>query len=499
MTGYVRQATADISAGEVVRANPLNLEFNAIQTAFNAANGHAHDGSIGGGPRINLTTSVTGVLPVANGGTGSGTAAGARTNLGLAIGTDVQGFHARLQYIVNTVAPGFFAITSLGAMVNREIVGTNAEIQVLGGLGGNAGGCIISLPTALNFIGKTINGGTYTSVSSITTTDLTVNANFQAFNVLANGGIFYTLTANAVYAANNGTIFFRPVNPNSASHQATLSNLGVFTAETFSGPLPASDLTGTISDATHGSRAGGSLHADATASTSGFMPSTDKAKADNGGFAPTGAIMAFASQNARTGWVYCNGQEILRTGVNADLFTDIGTTWGPGNGINTFNVPDFRGVFLRGYDNGRGLDAGRVFAQFQSFGMQSHTHTASSGSAGTHSHGGTTSGVGNHQHLGGTTDVQGTHTHNTTMWARGDAGSQQNGTWAVGGNSAQTNQNVDAAGSHGHNVNLPGDGAHSHTIATDSQGAHTHTVTVGAAGIAETRPSNYAINYFIKL
>lgn len=32
---------------------------------------------------INLATQVTGTLPVANGGTGSGTAAGARTNLGL--------------------------------------------------------------------------------------------------------------------------------------------------------------------------------------------------------------------------------------------------------------------------------------------------------------------------------------------------------------------------------------------------------------------------------
>lgn len=68
--GYVRQSTADIIAGEVVEAAPLNAEFNQIQSAFNLSSGHSHDGTTGEGPKISLTTSTTGILPVAQGGIG---------------------------------------------------------------------------------------------------------------------------------------------------------------------------------------------------------------------------------------------------------------------------------------------------------------------------------------------------------------------------------------------------------------------------------------------
>lgn len=70
MAGYVRQSVADIQNGEEVLATPLNNEFNALRDAFNGATGHEHDGSTGNGPKIDLTTSVSGVLPVANGGSG---------------------------------------------------------------------------------------------------------------------------------------------------------------------------------------------------------------------------------------------------------------------------------------------------------------------------------------------------------------------------------------------------------------------------------------------
>lgn len=45
MTGYVRQSAADIVPTGVVRAAPINNEYNALRDAFNVAGGHKHDGT----------------------------------------------------------------------------------------------------------------------------------------------------------------------------------------------------------------------------------------------------------------------------------------------------------------------------------------------------------------------------------------------------------------------------------------------------------------------
>lgn len=66
--GYVRQSVADIINGENITAPPLNAEFNTLEYAFDGVTGHTHDGSVGGGPKINLTTAISGHLPAINGG-----------------------------------------------------------------------------------------------------------------------------------------------------------------------------------------------------------------------------------------------------------------------------------------------------------------------------------------------------------------------------------------------------------------------------------------------
>ena len=69
MAGYTRQSLASIINGANITAPPLNAEFNTLADAFGAS-GHSHDGSAGNAPQIDLTTSVTGILPQENGGLG---------------------------------------------------------------------------------------------------------------------------------------------------------------------------------------------------------------------------------------------------------------------------------------------------------------------------------------------------------------------------------------------------------------------------------------------
>lgn len=58
--GYVRQSAADIQAGEVVKAAPINAELNQLQLAFSEASGHTHDGTTGGGAFVPLLSDADG-------------------------------------------------------------------------------------------------------------------------------------------------------------------------------------------------------------------------------------------------------------------------------------------------------------------------------------------------------------------------------------------------------------------------------------------------------
>lgn len=89
---------------------------------------------------------------------------------------------------------------------------------------------------------------------------------------------------------------------------------------------------------------------------------------------PSGAVAHFAMATPPTGWMEANGAAISRA-TYAALFTAIGTTFGAGDGSTTFNLPDLRGQFVRGFDNGRGVDTGRTFGSAQADQIIAHTHT----------------------------------------------------------------------------------------------------------------------------
>lgn len=160
----------------------------------------------------------------------------------------------------------------------------------------------------------------------------------------------------------------------------------------------------------------------------------------SGSLVPVASVFALATSTVPSGYLECDGAAVSRT-TYADLFTAIGTTYGSGNGSSTFNVPDMRGEFLRGWDNGRGVDSSRTLGSSQG-GATALPNTAF-----------TTSDPGNHSH----------------SYSGGDR------------------QNLDSGGqsqpvSQGGNT-------------TGGAGAHTHTI---GGGDAETRPRNIAMMYVIK-
>ena len=92
---------------------------------------------------------------------------------------------------------------------------------------------------------------------------------------------------------------------------------------------------------------------------------------------PTGSVHMMATTTAPSGYLKCNGAAISRS-TYAALFAIIGTAHGAGDGSSTFNVPDLRGEFVRGWDDGRGIDSGRNFGTSQSDNNKQHNHSASS-------------------------------------------------------------------------------------------------------------------------
>lgn len=97
---------------------------------------------------------------------------------------------------------------------------------------------------------------------------------------------------------------------------------------------------------------------------------------------PIGTITPSVKTANYGNWLLCNGQAVSRT-TYADLFALIGVNFGAGDGTTTFNVPDYRGKFLRGLGGDAAEDIYTTQAEglpniTGSFGID-NTHTSSSG------------------------------------------------------------------------------------------------------------------------
>jgi microcystin-dependent protein len=156
-------------------------------------------------------------------------------------------------------------------------------------------------------------------------------------------------------------------------------------------------------------------------------------------------------QSVPEGFLPCDGSAVSRTTYET-LFSAVGTFWGAGDGTTTFNLPDLRGYFLRGVDDGAGKDpdAGSRSTGDQVGSLQTYaTGLAASGAL-------STSTAGNHNHTV-------SHLPNDSSW-------------------------YEIAGSHYAEWNANG-------TQTSTDGLHSHTVSSG--GDSETRPVNVYVDYAI--
>lgn len=159
---------------------------------------------------------------------------------------------------------------------------------------------------------------------------------------------------------------------------------------------------------------------------------------------PPGSLMAFAGTSAPTGWLACQGQAISRT-TYATLFAAISTTWGSGDGSTTFNVPDLRGMFLRGTGtNGTGSSSGAAGPSVGAYATDTYL---------------------NHSHA--VTDPGHVHLVNFA------------GAYATNVSGGQGGNNLGATG----NTNSATTGV---------------TVNTSTTGGTETKPKNYGVLYIIK-
>lgn len=87
------------------------------------------------------------------------------------------------------------------------------------------------------------------------------------------------------------------------------------------------------------------------------LPSTPYSEVAHNAAMPAGMIVPFAGpkENIPDGWLLCDGSAISRS-TYANLYHSIGVCWGEGNGSTTFNLPDLRGMFLRGVSDNSGND-----------------------------------------------------------------------------------------------------------------------------------------------
>lgn len=202
-----------------------------------------------------------------------------------------------------------------------------------------------------------------------------------------------------------------------------------------------------------------------------------------------GELKFYAGFSLPSGWLPCDGRAISRTDY-AGLFAAIGTTFGSGDDLTTFNIPDCRGRVIAGPDGmygrppasrigdiGHGSTLGTSTVTLTEAQIPSHSHAPTMGSAGSHAHSAWTDNQGLHQHTGNTS-WQGDHTHGYVRSDGAPGGTPSNSAGGTAPKSIQT----DPAGGHSHLFTTDAAGLHGHNIGMSPAGDHVHWLAIGPTG-----------------
>ncbi|MHC5789524.1 phage tail protein [Pseudomonas idahonensis] len=104
---------------------------------------------------------------------------------------------------------------------------------------------------------------------------------------------------------------------------------------------------------------------------------------------PVGAMVPFPKGTVPAGFLEVDGS-VQSAATYPDLAAYLGTTFNTGGeGAGNFRLPESRGEFLRGWDHGRGVDAGRSPGSWQADAFQGHYHASAADTARPYSTGGT--------------------------------------------------------------------------------------------------------------
>lgn len=215
---------------------------------------------------------------------------------------------------------------------------------------------------------------------------------------------------------------------------------------------------------------------------------------------PPGMIMPYAVNPATppAGFLICNGAS-TSTVTFAQLFAAIGYAYG-GSGAS-FLLPDLRGCFVRGFDNGRAIDHSgtRAVNAFQASSIINHFHTFSDP--------GHTHGVNDPTHAHGAVTGAHSHTVSDPGHAHTLTGAVINGTGPLGSGifgatnttiattAVATGISINAVGNIGVTVSNAATGI---SIAAAGTGAAVSSVSTGSSNTTETNPSNYPVLWLIK-